>query len=259
MTSEKCKMENEKWKIEAKDLSFKYEDYVALENINFKIKENEKVSLLGCNGSGKSTLLRILAGLYFTKGYFFDGVEVNKKNAKNLRKKVGILFQNPDSMIFNPTVYDEIAFSLKQFDFEDVEDRVLEIAKTFKIDHLLKKSPLNLSGGEKQKVMLAAILVYEPEVLILDEPTAAMDPRTTGWFIDFIIDLEKTIILATHDLALSYESTDRSIVLGENHKILYDGDIEELMKDFETLQKANLIHKHKHKHKKFIHSHYHLH
>ncbi len=247
-----------KCKIEVKNLNFSYEDYLALEDVNFSIEEGEKVSFLGNNGSGKSTLLRILAGLYFTKGYFFDGVEVNKRNAKEIRKKVGILFQNPDSMIFNPTVFDEIAFSLKQFGFEDVEERVLEIAKIFKIEHLLKKSPLNLSGGEKQKVMLAAILVYEPEILILDEPTAAMDPRTTGWFIEFIGELKQTIVLATHDLAVAYEATDRSIVLDESHKIVYDGEIESLMKNVELLERANLIYRAK-KRKNFVESGYYFH
>jgi cobalt/nickel transport system ATP-binding protein len=246
--------------IEVKNLSFSYEDILALDNVNFSMG-NEKVVLLGSNGSGKSTLLRILAGLYFAKGeYFFDGIKITKKSVnKEFRKKIGILFQNPDSMIFNPTVFDEIAFSLREFGFNDIEDRVNEIAKKFNIEKLLKKSPLNLSGGEKQKVMLASILVYEPKLLLLDEPTAAMDPRTTGWFIDFMYELQTPAIVATHDLAVAYEISNRAVVMSEEHKIIFDGDMEELMKDLDTLIKANLIHKHKHKHKKFIHSHYHLH
>jgi cobalt/nickel transport system ATP-binding protein len=247
-------------KIELKNVSYSYEGHLALDNINFTMQK-EKVVLLGCNGSGKSTLLRIIAGLYFPKGeYYFDGKKITKKTAKKeFRKKIGILFQNPESMIFNPTVYDEIAFSLKEFGFDNIEDRVYEIAKKFGIEKYLKKSPLKLSGGEKQKVMLAAILVYEPEILLLDEPTSAMDPRTTGWFIDFLYDLEIPAIIATHDLALAYESSERAVVMSEEHKIIYDGDMEELMKNLDILVKANLIHKHKHKHKKFIHSHYHLH
>jgi len=257
MDNGKLKMENV---IKVKNLSYKYEGNIALDDVSFEIKEGEKVALLGSNGSGKSTLLRILAGLYFSKGeYFFDGVKINKKSAKSLRQKVGILFQNPDSMIFNPTVFDEIAFSLREFDEENIEEKVIKIAEEFKISHLVKKSPLNLSGGEKQKVILASILVYNPKVLLLDEPTTAMDPRTTGWFIDFLIELNKTIILATHDLAVAYETCDRAIVLDESHKIIYDGDIEKLMENLDILVKANLIHKHKHRHKRFIHSHYHTH
>ena len=246
--------------ITLKNINYKYENNFALKNINLEIKKNKKVALLGSNGSGKSTLLRIIAGLYFANGeYFFENEKIKKKTAKKLRKKLGILFQNPDSMIFNPNVYDEIAFSLKEFGFSDIDEKVKQIAEKFNITHLLNKSPLNLSGGEKQKVILASILIYNPKVLLLDEPTTAMDPRTTGWFIDFLIDLNKTIILATHDLAVAYESCDRAIVLDENHEIIYDGDIEKLMENLDILIKANLIHKHKHKHKRFIHSHYHTH
>jgi len=245
--------------VELKNLSFYYEDMVALDDINFSM-DKEKVVLLGSNGSGKSTLLRILAGLYFGKGkYFFEGKKITKRSVnKEFRKKIGILFQNPESMIFNPSVFDEIAFSLREFGFSDIEDRVVEIAKKFNIEKLLKKSPLNLSGGEKQKVMLASILVYEPKLLLLDEPTAAMDPKTTGWFIDFMYELQTPAIVATHDLAVAYEISNRAIVMSEEHKIIFDGDMEELMRDLDTLIKANLIHKHKHKHKKFIHSHYHF-
>jgi cobalt/nickel transport system ATP-binding protein len=246
--------------IKVKNLVFKYEKNVALDNINFYMN-NEKVVLLGSNGSGKSTFLRILAGIYLGEGeYFFDGIKITKKSInKEFRKKIGILFQNPESMIFNPTVFDELAFSLKEFGFSDIEDRVIDIAKKFNIEKHLKKSPLELSGGEKQKVMLASILIYEPKFLLLDEPTAAMDPRTTGWFIDFMYELQIPTIVATHNLALAYEISNRAVVMSEEHKIIFDGDIEELMKDLDTLLKANLIYNSKHKYKKFISSYYHLH
>ena len=246
--------------IELKDAAYFYEDAKVLDGIDLSIKKGEKVTLLGCNGSGKSTLLRVLGALYFLKSgeYLLDGKKITKKSVnKDIRKKIGILFQNPESMIFNPTVKDEIAFSLKEFDFEDIDERVLEIAKRFGIENLLSKNPLFLSGGEKQKVMLSSILVYEPEVLFLDEPTASMDPKTSGWFIDTVLELDKSILVATHDLSLAYEISDRAVVIDESHRKIYDGDIEKLYGDLETLQKANLIHKHKHKHKDFAHSHYH--
>ena len=240
------------------DIRYSYDREQALKSISLEIKPKEKVVLLGSNGSGKSTLLRIMAGLYFCDGYYLGDMKVNKKSAnKAFRQKVGILFQNPESMILNPTVYDEIAFSLREFDIP-LEDKVETIAKKFGITHLLSKNPLNLSGGEKQKVMLASILVYEPEVILLDEPTAAMDPKTTGWFIDMLLELDTTLILATHDLSLAYETSDKSIVLNDG-EIIYQGEIEKLFENKELLIQANLIHSHKHKHKKFIHSHYHLH
>ncbi len=247
--------------IEVRKLSYRYEDVVALKGVSLDIKKGEKVALLGSNGSGKSTLLRILAALYFpTEGeYLFYQAKVDKKYAKKLRPDVGILFQNPDAMIFNPTVYDEMAFSLREFGYENIEERVSKIAETFGLENLLDKSPLKLSGGEKQKVILASILAYEPKLLLLDEPTTAMDPKTTGWLIDLLLDLQTTIVLATHDLSVAYETCQRAVVLDEGHRIVYDGDMESLMKNVDLLIQANLIHKHKHRHKKFIHSHYHLH
>lgn len=162
-------------------------------------------------------------------------------------------------MIFNPTVYDEIAFSLREFGFEDIEERTRKIAANFALEALLDKSPLKLSGGEKQKLILASILAYEPKLLLLDEPTTAMDPKTTGWLIDLLWELDTTVVLATHDLSVAYESCRRAVVLDESHRIIYDGDKEPLMENIDLLVQANLIHKHKHRHKKFVHSHYHLH
>ncbi len=248
--------------IKLEQVTYHYEHEEALAPLSLEISAGEKLVLLGNNGSGKSTLLRILAGLYFpqTGEYLLDGMPISKKSVnKAFRKRVGVLFQNPESMIFNPTVYDEIAFSLREFGMEDEEARVEEIAEAFGIGSLLKKNPLQLSGGEKQKVMLAAILVYEPDILLLDEPTAAMDPRTTGWFIDFVLELNKSVVIATHDLNLAYEVSQRAVVLNEAHQKLFDGNIETLFEDVSLLLEANLIHKHKHKHKKWSHSHYHLH
>ena len=128
--------------IQVQALEFFYEEKKVLDKITLEIKKDEKVSLLGCNGSGKSTLLRILAGLIFSqKGvYRFEENKITKREIdRAFRKKVGILFQNPESMIFNPTVYDEIAFSLKEFDMDSVDERVLAISKTFGIEKLLKK------------------------------------------------------------------------------------------------------------------------
>ncbi len=249
-------------KVILKDICYYYEDVLSLDSVGFNVEEKEKIVLLGNNGSGKSTMLRVMAGLYYPKKgeYYLGGVKINKKSTKkDFRQKVGILFQNPESMIFNPTVYDEIAFSLKEFGFDNVEDRVHEISKQFDVEKFLKKSPLSLSGGEKQKVMLASILSYDPELLLLDEPTAAMDPKTTGWFIDKLLDIDKTVVVATHDLSLAYEVSDHAIVLDEKHQKIYDGDIEELYDNLDILVRANLIHKHRHKHKDFSHSHYHKH
>ncbi len=244
-----------------RNVSYSYEKTIALQQVSIHVKKGEKVALLGSNGSGKSTLLRILGALYFPmKGdYYFQDVKVTKRYAKKMRRQIGIIFQNPDAMIFNPTVYDEISFSLREFGYDDIEKRVYVVAKKFGLQNLLDKSPLKLSGGEKQKIVLASILAYEPKLLLLDEPTTAMDPKTTGWFIDLLLELDETVVLATHDLGVAYETCHRAIVLDECHRIVYDGDMESLMENTDVLIRANLIHKHKHRHKRFVHSHYHLH
>lgn len=247
--------------IKVDKVSFQYEDKVVLENISFEIQKGEKVVLLGNNGSGKSTLLRILSALYFGEGeYFYKNTLITKKSVtKNFRKEVGILFQNPDTMIFNPTVFDEIAFGLREFNVSDIDDRVRQIADKFCLTRYLDESPLKLSGGEKQKVMLCAILALEPEFLLLDEPTANMDPKTTGWFVDLMHEMNITTLISTHNISIAYEFGDKALVLNDKHQIIYDGIIDTLMQDKKILIEGNLLHIHKHKHKDFNHSHYHMH
>lgn len=247
--------------IKIEDLAYQYETKCVLDKLSFEIKAGEKVVLLGNNGSGKSTLLRILAGLYFGEGnYFYKDQLITKKSVgKNFRKEIGILFQNPETMMFNPTVYDEIAFGLREFDITNVDERVREIADKFRLTHHLQSSPLKLSGGEKQKVMLCAILALEPQFLLLDEPTANMDPKTTGWFVDLLSGMNITTLISTHNISLAYELGDKALVLNDKHQLIYNGEIEALMRDKKTLIEGNLLHLHAHKHKDFQHSHYHMH
>ena len=234
--------------IKIKDLSYRYGENYALRDINLCVEKGEKAVILGVNGSGKSTLLKIIDALIFPEEgeYFYKGKKITKKAlkdkvfAKSFRKEIVLLFQNPDSMLFNPTVYDEIAFGLRQLGIED-KDKIKSWAERLRIDHLLDRPPFELSGGEKQKVCLASLLVLEPEVLLLDEPTANLDPRSIGWLIDFIHNIDKTIITTTHNLSIAAEFGKRAIVLGENHRILYDGHMENFLDDIGLLRKANLI------------------
>ncbi|ABB43345.1 ABC transporter-related protein [Sulfurimonas denitrificans DSM 1251] len=256
--------------IECKNLSYNYQDFQlntieVLKDISFKIDKGEKVLLLGINGSGKSTLLKLLNGLLYAKSgeYYFKNELVNKKylkaNSKDFRKSVSLQMQDPSSMLFNPTVYDEIAFGLKHFGFESVDERVYHYAKVFEIENILKSSPLSLSGGQKQKVLLASLLCVEPEVLLLDEPTAHLDPPTTGWLVEFLDSLDVTALISTHNISLGKELAGRAIVIGINHEIVYDGEVQALLEDMPTLIKAQLVHKHKHAHEGVEHKHYHLH
>lgn len=253
--------------IELKNISHNYNSHKTLQNISFNIKEKEKVVLLGVNGSGKTTLLKILNGLIFpTKGdFFYKREKIDEKKLKNkkfnqiFRKEVVLLFQNPDTMLFNPTVYDEIAFGLRNLEIEHINEKVKYWAERLGIDKYLNVPPFELSNGEKQKVCIASLLAVEPAVVLLDEPTANLDPRSVGWFVEFLYELDLTSIITTHNLSLAPELGQRGIVLSENHELLYDGNIEDLLKDEEKLIKANLIHIHKHTHFGIQHAHYHKH
>jgi cobalt/nickel transport system ATP-binding protein len=238
-----------------------------LDDVSFAIEPGEKVVLLGANGTGKSTLLRVLSGLVTpTAGeYRYRSRPVtpaalrNREFGRRFRREVVLLFQHPDTMIFNPTVYDEIAFGPRQLRLPDADERVAHWAETFGLADHLDRPPFTLSGGEKQKVCLAALLVIEPDLLLLDEPTAHLDPRSVGWLVDFLFDLKVTLVVATHNLSLAPELGERALVLGEDHRLIYDGDLALLLNDQERLVTANLIHTHRHRHGALQHRHFHSH
>ena len=238
-----------------------------LKNLTFTIRSGEKIVMLGTNGSGKTSLLKILNGLIFPSAgrYYFNDQQVTKASLKqktfnyNFRKDVMLLFQNPEAMIFNPTVFDEIAFGLRQLGADNIDDKVRHWAGVLGIVQYLDRPPFHLSTGEKQKVCLASILAMDPKVLLLDEPTAKLDPRSTGWLVDFLMDVQRTTLVTTHNLTLAGELGERTLVLSEHHELIYDGDLEHLLDDKSLLQEANLLHIHRHKHGKLEHGHYHTH
>ncbi len=238
-----------------------------LEGVSFRIEPGEKVVLLGANGSGKSTLLRVLAGLVAPSGgeYRYQGRPVtpaalrDRDFGRRFRSEVALLFQHPDTMIFNPTVYEEIAFGPRQLGLTDLDRRVAHWAGVFGLTRHLDQAPFNLSGGEKQKVCLAALLALEPRLLLLDEPTAHLDPRSVGWLVDFLADLKVTLLVATHNLSLAPELGERALVLGEDHRLLYDGNLPLLLHNPEQLVAANLVHTHRHRHGALEHRHFHAH
>ena len=206
------------------DYSYKDDGTEVLHGFSLSVEKGECLILEGDNGSGKTTVFRILNGLAFPDrgSYFFDGQEITaeylKKNevSKRFHKRVGYLFQNPDVMLFNPRVYDEIAFGPRQMGLSDgeVEARVTDLLRLLDIEALRDKTPYHLSVGQKKRVALAAVLALSPEVLILDEPLAGLDAGGRAWLMDFLAELKRsgrTILIATHEEALIERLGDRRV------------------------------------------------
>ncbi|OPY26298.1 MAG: putative ABC transporter ATP-binding protein [Methanocella sp. PtaU1.Bin125] len=249
--------------------------FEALREIDLKIGRGEQVAIMGANGSGKSTLLSILNALiYPTSGEFyafgnlvtedaFDTLQAGEFN-RYFRRKTGFVFQNPDVQMFSSTVYDEIAFGPLQLDLpgEEVKRRVDDVIKMIGIEKLRDRAPHTLSGGEKKKVCIASVLASSPDVLLLDEPTAGLDPRTQLWLIELLHELGhagKTIVTATHDLDAVEHISERAIVMGEDHRIRVDTRSSVVVNDLDLLLSTNLIHKHMHRHGAITHHHIHSH
>jgi cobalt/nickel transport system ATP-binding protein len=259
-----------------RNISYSYVGKIdALKNITLTIDRGELVSIIGSNGSGKSTLLAILNGLiYPTAGEFyafgnqiieevFDAIKDNEFRSY-FRTKVGFVFQNSDVQLFSPTVLEEVAFGPLQLNAtpEEVKTRVEDVLEMMDITKLRDRSPHTLSGGEKKKVCIATVLVNNPDVLLLDEPTAGLDPRTQLWLVELLQELGrvgKTVITATHDLEIIEQISKRAIVMGEDHRVKEDGRAEEVLSDYDLLLALNLIHEHMHLHGKLVHEHLHSH
>ncbi|MDM7266710.1 MAG: ABC transporter ATP-binding protein [Aquificota bacterium] len=237
--------------IELRDIYYSYNGEDVLRDISFKIFEGDRVVLLGPNGSGKTTLLKILNGLIFPKkgAYFYKDIEIKEKTLRDkninrwFRKEVVLLFQNPEVMLFNPTVYDEIAFGLRQLGMEEkmIKEEVHYWAERLDLMPFLNRPPYELSGGQKQRLCLACLLVLRPKVLLLDEPTANLDSKTTQLLIELLWDMEITSLVATNNLNLVQDLGNKLLVLGEDHTILYYGEMKDLLEDKDMLIKAGLL------------------
>ena len=179
--------------------------------------------------------------------------------ARRFRSEVVLLFQHPEAMLFNPTVREEIAYGPRRLGLPDAAQRAERWAAAFGLAPLLDAQPFSLSGGQKQKLALAAILALEPRLLLLDEPTASLDPRTSGWLVDYLLDCGKTVVTSTHNLSMAAELGSRAVVLGEGGRVLYDGPLQAALHDRALLEAANLVHRHRHRHGGVEHAHTHAH
>ena len=211
---------------ELKDVDYRYQSVPALVKLSLLIPRGQRVVLLGANGSGKSTLLRLLDALYFadagTVSAFGEPLDAQRmadeERSFAFRRRVGFLFQNPDVQLFNASVFDELAFGPLQLRWpaERIRWRVAEILEAMGLAHLRDRPPHRLSAGEKKRVALASVLILDPEVLLLDEPTASLDPESESRLIESLIDWgggAKTLVMATHDLGIVEDAADLCVVM----------------------------------------------
>ena len=223
--------------LRCRDLHYAYLDrFRALDGVSFDVAPGETLALLGANGCGKSTLLKVLDGLIFPSAgtYHAFGQEVTEDHledeqfATGFRSRVGFIFQNTDAQVFSPSVREEVAFGPLQLGIgrDEVEQRIDDVLAMLEIADLADRAPYQLSGGQKKRVAIASVLATNPELILFDEPTAALDPRTQQWLLELIVELGragKTIVLATHDLDVLDWVCTRCLVFGEEHRIVRGG------------------------------------
>lgn len=235
--------------------------------LSLELRAGEKVVLLGANGCGKSTLLKLLNGLLpISQGSLhWRGEPISPERlrgrelARRFRRDCVLLFQHPEAMLFNPSVAEEIAYGPRLLGLEDIPARVARWANELGLEPLLALPPFQLSGGEKQKVALASLLALDPGLLLLDEPTASLDPRASGWLVDTLLDSPATALISTHNLSLAAELGSRALVLGEGGQLLFDGPLRLALGDLGLLEQAGLAHRHRHRHGSQSHAHLHGH
>lgn len=211
------------------NVSFSYtKGHEVIHDISFELKEGEKTALLGLNGSGKSTLMLLCNGLLLpTKGrVLVDDIPTDSKSKGEIRKLVGLVFQNPDDQLFMPTVREDVEFGPRNMKLpkEEMEKRVEAAMKATGTEHLIDKSPFELSGGQKKAVSIATVLSMDPKYLIMDEPTSGMDFKAIENFIEVVSGLKQGCLISTHDMDVARALCSRAIVL-ENGRKVFDGNI----------------------------------
>lgn len=234
--------------ISVENVSFHYsEGGEVLRDVSLKIHDGEFVAIMGENGAGKTTLVKMFNGLLKpTAGKVsVDGVETTKKSVAQLSRDVGLIFQNPDHQLFAETVTEELSFSLRNFGFgsDVIERRVASLMNALDLDRYRSSSPFVLSGGERKRVALAAVLVWDPKHVIMDEPTIGQDYLQKDRLRNFIVQLVsqgKTVVIVTHDVEFVAECKPRVVLLSRG-KVIGDGPAASILTDRSLVEKASLV------------------
>jgi len=230
--------------ISMQDVQYTYPDHTqALQGASFLITHGESVALIGGNGAGKSTLLSLLVGIVFpTAGAVtIGGIQLTHKTATEVRRRIGMVFQNPDDQLFMPTVFDDVAFGPLNMGFsqEQTKQLVNEALATVGTAHLSLRSSHRLSIGEKRAVSIASVLAMTPDILLMDEPTSGLDPWSRRQLIGLLLKFGHTKIIATHDLDFAMDVCQRTLVL-QNGRVVADGPTHEILRNAELLASCRL-------------------
>ncbi len=231
-------------KIEIKKLSFSYPNGKGvLSNIQFQASGTESIGLIGANGVGKSTLLKLLVGLNleYSGEILINGIRVEKNTLPEIREKTGYVFQDSDSQLFLSTIYEDVAFAPRNYGLspKEVEERVNAALQAVHIEDIKNKPIYKLSGGQKKLASIATILSMKPELILLDEPSVALDPKNRRNLIHILNELDVLKIIASHDLDFIYDTCERTILLADG-KIVKEGKTEEILLNKELLEQNGL-------------------
>ncbi len=231
-------------KLEARNLHFSYPDgNEAIRDISFAIFHGESVGIIGANGAGKSTLLMLIMGILFPdSGEILVGdTHLTKKTLPMIRQRLGMVFQDPDDQLFMTTVRDDVAFGPRnyQLDEQDVDSRVTEALAQVGIPHLIDRAPFKLSGGEKRAAAIATVLSMKPDILIMDEPTSFLDPKSRRRVMELLKSFEHTKIITSHDLDMVFETCQRVIIIKDG-LVAADGYVNEILGDQQLLDGCGL-------------------
>ena len=225
--------------IEFQHVSFSYEkDRPVIEDLSFRIERGESVGLIGANGAGKSTVMKLLLGLLGGEGKIFvDGIEVNKASLSAVRRRLGFVLQNSDNQMFMPTVYEDMIFAPLNYGLsrEEAERRVDAVLEQLGLQELKHRHNHRISGGEKRMAAIATILAMEPEVILMDEPSSALDPCNRRLVINTIRALPQTKLITSHDLDMILDTCERVILL-DRGRIAADGPADEILRNKELLE-----------------------